>query len=189
MLDALRSATRPLHDQLDGAALSSRVTDGTATAEDYLALVRWQRHAHAKAEEGLAEFAWPPETDYAYRARGPVLEAEAVALGLPTIRVRALQPPATLAAATGRAYVLEGSSLGGNMILGKLRGNERLVGRSDFAFYAFQREVGLRQWRAFAAFAKTQDWTPAQVAEASAEAVKVFGVFAAAQQRPLDPLA
>ena len=181
LLPHLRAATRPLHEQLDGAALSTRVTDGTLAPDGYRALLTWQRHAHAVAESGLADFPWP--ADYRYRPRTPVLTAEAEALGLPPERVRMLQPPASLAAATGRAYVLEGSSLGGNMILGKLRANEQLRGASDFAFYTFQRDVGLRQWRAFAAFAKTWDWSAEEVEDAGAAAVRVFGVFAEAQTR------
>ena len=178
MLSHLRATTQPLHARLDAAPLSARVTDGTLAPDDYRALLAWQRHAHAVAEAGLVDFDWPGA--YRYRARTPALTAEATALGLPTARARALRPPATLAAATGRAYVLEGSSLGGNMILGHLRANQRLSGLSDFAFYAFQRDVGLRQWRAFAAFAKTHDWTPEEIEAAGEEAVEVFGVFAKA---------
>ena len=178
MLPHLRVATRPLHARLDAAPLSSRVTDGTLTPDDYRALISWQRHAHAIAEAGLADFPWP--ADYRYRARTPALTSEAAALGLPTARVRALRPPASLAAATGRAYVLEGASLGGNMILGHLRRNGLLAGLSDFGFYTFQRDVGLGQWRSFAAFAKTRDWSPEAEATAGEEAARVFGVFAEA---------
>ena len=178
LLPHLRAVTRPLHDRLDGAALSARVTDHTLTPTHYRALLSWQRHAHAVAENGLADFPWP--ADYRYRPRWPTLDAEAATLDLPTERVRALARPATLAAATGRAYVLEGASLGGNMILGHLRANEALAGLSEFAFYTFQRDVGLGQWRSFAAFAKTHDWSPAEVDVAGEEAIKVFGVFAQA---------
>ena len=179
LLQALRSATRPLHDELDGAAASRKIGEGTLTADDYRRLIAWQYRAHAVTEAGLEHFAWPGA--YRYSSREAVLQAEASALGLPLPRVRTLKPPRSLAGAAGRAYVLEGSSLGGNMILGHLRKNQRLVGLSDFDFYAFQRDVGLRQWRAFVAFAKTRDWSPAEVEEASAEAVSVFGVFAQAQ--------
>ena len=175
LLQALRTGTRALHEELDGAALSARITDGTLTAEDYRRLLTWQYHAHAVAENGLEGFDWP--RDYRYRRRGPALLAEGTALGLTLPRVRALRAPRSLAEATGRAYVLEGASLGGNVILGHLRRNERLAGLSDFEFYAFQRDVGLGQWRAFAAFAKTQDWTPEEMEEATGGAVQVFGVF------------
>ena len=175
LLQALRSATRPLHDELDGAAASRKIGEGTLTADDYRRLIAWQYRAHAVAEGGLEDFSWPGP--YRYRRRGPALLAEARALGLPLPLVRALQPPQTLARATGRAYVLEGSSLGGNKILGHLRRNARLAGLSDFDFYAFQRDEGLGQWRGFTAFAKTRDWTPEEVGEAQVEAVRVFGVF------------
>lgn len=174
----LRAATQPHHARLDAAPLSARVTDGTLDPDDYRALVAWQHRAHAVAEAGLGDFPWP--TEYRYAPRLPVLAAEAATLALPTPRVAALPPAVSLAAAAGRAYVLEGSSLGGNMILGHLRGNARLTGLSDFAFYGFQRGLGLRQWRSFTAFAKTRNWTPAEAKEASAEAAVVFGVFARA---------
>ena len=175
LLHALRAGTRALHDQLDGAALSGRITDGTLSATDYVSLVTWQYAAHAAAEEGLEGFPWPGA--YRYRGRRAVLSSEAEALGLQLPRVRTLAPPRSLTEATGRAYVLEGSSLGGNMLLGHLRSNERLASLGDFGFYAFQRDVGLRQWRAFVTFAKAQAWTAQEVDAAVADAREVFGVF------------
>lgn len=191
MLEELRAATRPLHDRLDGAPLSGRVTDGTLTVDDYRALIGWQHAAHAEAEGGLEDFDWPE--GYAYRSRGGVLHAEALTLGLATIRPEELKAPASLAAAAGRAYVLEGSSLGGNMVLGHLQRNERLAGLSSLDFYSFQREVGAGQWRRFLAFAKTWGWSQEEVQEAVTEAKTVFGVFAGVQRgrkaRPLTPAA
>lgn len=176
LLTALRQATRPLHDRLDSAPASARITDGTLSPGDYRALIGWQRRAHGVAEGGLAAYPWPDA--YAYRERSTVLDAEARQLGLGSIRLKELRAPATLAAAVGRAYVLEGSSLGGNMILGHLRRNAAVAGLSELAFYTFQREVGAGQWRRFLAFAKTREWSEAEVAIACEEAVLVFGVFA-----------
>ncbi len=182
LLERLRSATRPLHDQLDGAALSGRITDGTLDLPAYRRLVDWQLHAHLTAEPGLHDFAWP--ASYTYRARTLVLTEEAVLLGLelPVVH-EALRPPASLAVAVGRAYVLEGSSLGGNMILGHLQRNPQLRGVQHFGFYEFQRANGVVQWRHFLAFAKTLTFAEAEAAACVTAAREVFEVFAKAQPR------
>ncbi len=175
LLERLRTATRPLHDKLDGAPISTSVMDGTLTAEDYRVLVAWQLRAHLVAEEGLAEFGWPGE--YRYVARLPALLAEAGHLRLVVPEVTSLAAPGSLAEAMGRAYVLEGSSLGGNMILGHLKGNEGLKASAPFAFYDFQRREGLGQWRGFLAFVRTIDFGDAEVEVCEAAAVRVFEIF------------
>ncbi len=179
LLAQLRTATRPLHDDLDGAPISTSVTDGTLTAEDYRTLIEWQLKAHLVAEHGLADFDWPGE--YRYVARLPALRGEAAQLRIGEPKVESLPAPRSLAEAVGRAYVLEGSSLGGNMILGQLKSNERLADAAPFAFYDFQRREGLRQWRQFTAFAKTLDLIAAEEAESRAAAVETFKVFGGVQ--------
>ena len=175
LLAQLRLHTRALHDRLDGTALSGRVTDQTLSADDYRALVRWQITAHAVAEHGLADYRWPG--DYAYVSRQGALRAEATAMGVEVPEVEPLPPPMTLSTAVGRAYVLEGSSLGGNMILGHLKANPAITAFAPFSFYDFQRRVGLQQWRAFTAFAKTREWSETEVAEAVQAAKEVFAGF------------
>lgn len=183
LLALLRDATRERHDALEGIGPAAAIVDGSVGPGGYEAVIAWQRSAHAVAEVGLAGFDWPGDA-YAYRARGGALGAEAIQAEV--VSLPAIAPPDSTAAAVGRAYVLDGSALGGNLILGHLRRNPRLAAYAPFPFYAFQREIGLAQWRAFAAFAKTVDWPEDQRATAVCEARRVFDVFAAAYAATLD---
>ena len=152
--------------------------EGTLAPAAYRRFIAWQYLAHARSEPGLAEFPWRDHAaDYAYAARLPQLNQEVAAADRPV--AEPLPPPATLAVATGRAYVLEGSSLGGNVIFGHLERNPRLAAFAPFAHYAFQRAHGVGQWRRFAAFAKTHVWSAAEAEEAVVAAREVFDVFLA----------
>ena len=173
LLAHLRAHTRDAHDRLEALGLARGLTTGELDASGYARVLRWQRRAHVAVEGGLADFDWPG--DYHYVPRANTLASEAIAP--PAEPVRALSRPASLAAATGRAYVLEGSSLGGNAILGHLRDNPAVAAYAPFPFYAFQREVGLVQWRRFVAFAKTRAWSVVEAEEAATAAREVFGVF------------
>lgn len=184
LLEQLRTGTRPLHDRLDGAALSARVMDGTLSAEDYRRLIDWQLHAHLVAEHGLLGFAWPG--DYRYVSRLPALLAEMTHLGLSMPNVEPLAVPRSMAEATGRAYVWSVLRSVGDMILGHLRGNVALRDCGPFPFYDFQRREGLAQWRKFVAFAKTLDMDAGAQETCVAAAKEVFGVFASVGERSLD---
>lgn len=182
LLADLRASTRPQHDALEALGPSRRLTDGTLDADGYEGVIAWQRHAHALAEGGLRQYPWPGP--YAYRPRGDALARESVPPALR--RIRPLRAPDSLAAAVGRAYVFEGSALGGNVILGHLRANPRLAGYAPFPFYAFQREVGLSQWRAFVAFASGRAWSSDEATVAKAAAQEAFAAFAPGE-RASDP--
>ena len=177
LLGILRERTRPLHDQLDSAPLSRRLFEPGLTRPEYQRLVSGQAVAHAATEVGLAAFAWPGP--YRYHSRAEVL-AEVVGPSSSSGHgVAPLSPPEDLAAAVGRAYVLEGASLGGARILKRLRATPALSGES-FPFYTHQRDYGLRQWRSFVAFVGERDWDEAGEEQAVAAARRVFTIFGAA---------
>lgn len=183
LLTALRARTRPTHERLDASPFTARLTAGTLDADGYRALIRWQRRAHAEVELGLADFPWPAE--YAYASRAAALADERVADNRDPTDAdaeeeetdTALQPPTDLATATGRAYVLEGSSLGGNLILGHLRANSSLAAFAPFPLYAHQRTDGMPQWRAFVTFAASRSWTADETAIACEAAAEAFAAF------------
>ena len=175
LLRHLRTGTRAAHDALEAGGPGRRLTGGRLTPRAYEAVVAWQRVAHAAAEVGLERFDWP--ATYGYRSRRPSLAAEAVHEPGAPPPPPPLTPPPTLAAAVGRAYALEGSALGGNVILGHLQRNRRLAPYAPFPFYRFQRDIGLAQWRAFGQFVSERDWSPREREEAVAEAGQTFDVF------------
>ena len=176
LLHELRSATRPLHNQLDSLPLSESLFEQRCTPQQYGELISWQWAAHKISECGLATFEWP--STFGYRSRLEALKQESVELN--DKLSEQLAPPSTLASATGRAYVLCGSALGGKTILGHLRANPKLAQFSPFPFYLYQREHGLQQWRDFMGFVSKKTWSTTEISEAVEEAKTTFGVFAKA---------
>ena len=176
LLTYLRSQTAELHALLDARPLAQAVLDECLDVAGYTELIRWQYTAHLRAETGLADFAWP--TEYRYHARLPVLQREQVAL--PTGVDDGLAAPQSVAEATGRAYVLCGSALGGNRILSHLMRTPGLADFAPFPFYSHLREAGIAEWKAFTAFAKTRHWTPAEQHQAGEAAIATVRVFAKA---------
>ena len=178
LLNHLRAGTCAAHDALEQSGPGPRLTGDDLTASEYERVIAWQRAAHDAAEGGLEGFDWPEA--YGYRSRRSSLAAEAVdeASGPPP--PPPLAAPSSLAAAVGRAYVFEGSALGGNAILGHLQRNPRLTAYAPFPFYRFQRDTGLAQWQAFGRFVASRSWSSAEGETAVAEARRVFAAFAAA---------
>ncbi|NOK16047.1 biliverdin-producing heme oxygenase [Corallococcus carmarthensis] len=157
LLQRLKTETRPHHERTEGVV---RLMDARLTPQDY------QRHL--EAFHGLylpleALLAGPlsalePALKLEARWKTPLLEEDLRAMGHDTASLarlpRASPLPSLpgLAEALGCAYVLEGSTLGGQLILRHLTrhfGPDARVG--TFAFFrAYGEQVG-PMWRAFGA--------------------------------------
>jgi heme oxygenase (biliverdin-IX-beta and delta-forming) len=153
----LKTETRPHHERTEAVV---RLMDAHLTPADYL--------RHLEAFHGLylpleALLAGPlsalgPELDWEARRKTALLEEDLRAMGHDTASLerlpRAVPLPAVpgLAEALGAAYVMEGSTLGGQLILRHLTrhfGPDARVG--TFAFFrAYGDQVG-PMWRAFGA--------------------------------------
>ena len=162
----LRAATAPAHDELERLSGSRRITDGRLTPAEYDRLIDWQARAHRHLEPLVLGYATP---EYRYRSRRDVLDF-APHEGVPDL-------PTDRLVSLGTAYVLEGGSLGGTVILKHLRANPGLASRAPFPFYAAQAEFGVPQWRAYLTHLAGLTLTDAEEERVVAAAVAAFATF------------
>ncbi|RKG60691.1 heme oxygenase [Corallococcus sp. AB011P] len=154
-MQRLRTETRPHHERTEGAV---RLMDAHLTPADYQRQLEAFYGLYLPLEALLAGplAALEPALDSRARWKTPLLDADLRAMGHDTASLarlpRASSLPALpgLAEALGCAYVLEGSTLGGQLILRHLTrhfGPDARVG--NFAFFrAYGDQVG-PMWRAF----------------------------------------
>ena len=108
----LRAATRAAHDQVDAAYSHWDLGDRAG----YTAFLSAQARAFLPVEAALADASPAPLGDWSQRARAPLLIADLADLGV-TAPAGERVAFATPSAMLGGFYVLEGSRLGGAMLL------------------------------------------------------------------------
>ena len=126
MLPILRDGTRDLHEHIER---HMGLTERFASTREYRTLLERYYGFYAPLEEQLAsqryEAAWAAlDMDFVCRRKIPLLESDLHALGLTTADIAALKrcpsdrlPRASTAAElAGCAYVMEGATLGGQVI-------------------------------------------------------------------------
>ncbi|MCP9236748.1 biliverdin-producing heme oxygenase [Lewinella sp. JB7] len=163
LLERLRTATRPLHTELERVTWGDKIMDGTLTSEQYLTLIDWQRRVHETLEPTVADFT---TARYRYRPRFPLGSGARSAGAMNGER------------AIGTLYVLEGASLGGSIIYRKLCANPALSAHAPFPFYREQSEWGLQQWRSYVELLHELQPTDEAIEQAVSGAEDAFRLFA-----------
>lgn len=150
ILERLRAETRPAHEAIErDLAWESRV----ATLADYRGLLARFWGFHAVLEPALAASLDEP-TFFDPRRRLAHLAADLQVLGLDDVAIRALPRPfLTLprdrATSFGALYVLEGSTLGGQVIAKHIGRQLGLTAENGCRYYiAHGRDTGA-MWKAF----------------------------------------
>ena len=177
-MSALRADTRPSHARLESRlgverSVSSRLT--------YLALMSAQFGFHVPLEQRLAQVPWPAALQTALelerRRKSPLLERDLGILGLSAQEVHALPICAvlpqveTIDDALGCLYVIEGATLGGQLLLRAAK-RELGIGPQDGAAFlsSYGRDVG-RMWTRF------RDVLAEACSDADAAAAKAVETF------------
>jgi len=144
----LRHRLAPVHLALEQA---SGMPDSIVTRHDYIASLQMYHTLFSQLEQALAahaDGAWG--SDFTPIRRAPLLRNDLRRLGA-FVRppAAALPPLAGFAQALGVRYVLEGSALGGQVILAALsqRLGAQIAGATSF--FAGAGRDGLASWRAF----------------------------------------
>ncbi len=172
---ALRDATRAHHERTETAVdLLTRIH----SMEAYRAMVARFLGLHAPLEDALAGLPWADAgLDFDARRRTDALRADLADLGVDveTVEMCADVPhPTTLAAGLGSLYVLEGASLGGQIIA---RDATAALGTDATRFFRGDgREVG-PMWRAFGRALDSSLDTPERLDEATQAAAETFDLF------------
>jgi len=152
----LKSETRPQHEQLEQHPLSQALMAVPPRLDAISTLLQKFYGFYVPVEARLMQ---QPGFDFAARSKVRALEFDLAILGIKAAALPlcpTLPPINTLADALGCAYVLEGATLGGQII------NRHLSRHLDqrFAFYSsYGEEVGI-MWKAFGAFANSYATTP-----------------------------
>lgn len=170
VLDALRDATRDMHSRLDGElAIASEPPDGPLYLRHVAAMLGWI----APLEEALRGAVWPPGLEIERRLRKmDWLVTDLVVGGVSGEAIRALPrcghvPPVDdPARCFGALYVMEGSTLGGQILYRRLA--PHLPGWPLATLTGYGRGTG-RMWRIFVATLEQVGTAPG-FAEASARA-------------------
>ncbi len=172
---ALRDATRTHHERTEAAVdLMARLH----SLDAYRAMVARFLGLHAPLEDALAGLPWADAgLDFEARRRTPALRADLDALGVDAATVEMcpdVPHPATLAAGLGSLYVLEGASLGGQIIA---RDATAALGTDATRFFRGDGRAVGPMWRAFGrALDSTLD-TPERLGEATRAAADTFDLF------------
>jgi len=185
-LARIRDATRDAHDRLDGRlALDRRLR----TRADYADLLADQLGLFDPLERVLAAADWTGTgIRMAERARTPLLEADLRDLGVDPDAVERSPVPAIRgrAEAFGCLYVLEGSRLGGRLIL-KDHGPRLGISEASAGRFLSAGAGGTVGWRSFRADFAAACADPGYLDAAVAAATRVFAAFEARLTRRIAP--
>jgi heme oxygenase len=148
ILQKLKESTRQQHEDVEGAV---DVMSKLFSLEDYKKLIAKFRSFYSAYEPTLP-YADLKEAgfDYDERRKLPSLEADAKALGLePGDQFTALPDVSSLAKAFGSIYVIEGSTLGGQVISRHLKEQLGLTPENGGAFFASYGSLVGPMWKQF----------------------------------------
>lgn len=172
---ALRAATSDAHERLD-ARFS---TFDLAHPVDYGAFLRAQAGAFFPMEDALdAACAEVVIADWPQRRRSAALRADLAALDLPEPAPVPVPVPASDAAILGALYVLEGSRLGGAMLIRRV---------PDTWPRSFLAGGNPTLWRALVKVLDERLSSQADIDEAAHSASSVFDAFASSASNILGP--
>ena len=184
LLNALRERTRIYHDQLES---SVEVMSPGLTPGRYLALLKSFYGFYLPVESSLqARGEWNHlDIDFSRRTKIPRMHQDFASLGLdeaqiakiPLCPVSALPPLVSFDDALGCAYVLEGATLGGQVISRHLHGLFDMDSTSGCAFFgSYGSEVG-PMWKSFVAALNSYPTTAEQSERIIVSACRTFESF------------
>lgn len=150
--EQLKSQTKELHDKVEASMNSNKIFDHTYTIEDYKNLLKQNALLIAKYEQAAievldAELGTSLELDK--RVKANVMQSELANLGLQyDASVKQDTTGISAAKALGILYVIEGSTLGGNVIARALSKNEAFK-EVTFNYFSFYKDQTGPMWTKF----------------------------------------
>jgi len=162
LMAILKAETRSYHERLERDPLSRGLVGAGITPDSYTAVLKVYYGLYAPMEARLIAAADWPALDFAMgrRLKAPLLRADLAHLGVPeqgmaTLpRCDFLPLVPKLPAAIGCMYVLEGATLGGQLIARHLQQTLGVDANGGAAFFnSYGPEVG-PLWKAYKSFAE-----------------------------------
>jgi heme oxygenase len=154
VLASLRARTRPLHDRIERTLdLPGRLR----SPDDYVGLLVRFYGFYAPLEERLGRVVGLDGLgiDFAARRKAVLLEGDLLALGMPRRRLGAvprcgrLPAPGDPAACLGCLYVLEGATLGGQIVRREVRRSLGLEAGAGCSFFGSYGDRVGEMWKEF----------------------------------------
>lgn len=181
----LRSSTQARHDRLNQHVLLSGLLQPGYSLANYRRLLLTLNRLYSGLEPELTAFANGSAVvfDFAPRVKLPWLQADLRHFRVdPALFESALAPLCTPTIASigefvGTLYVIEGSTLGGQMIAKCIRQHLGLTPSGGARFYYGYGEATASMWQGFIEFAESIVEDPAQVAAAEIASGSVFELF------------
>ncbi|RYE33050.1 MAG: hypothetical protein EOP42_08705 [Sphingobacteriaceae bacterium] len=187
--ETLKQATNNQHDYLEQLMFVDNIMNGTLSVEEYKQILTTNYFVHAVLEKSLFENLNPDlqselQIDKRFKLAALTKDLQELNIDLPNTDLTKNYAVNTEndAAILGALYVLEGATLGGNVIVKKLKVNSFLQPYNlSFYYYQVYGENLVANWKQFCQVLNTSVDTDAY--ETSIQnALKVFDCFALAQQ-------
>jgi heme oxygenase len=185
---SLRQATQDLHARLEQSGVFSRLMQADVTVDDYVRALRALHRSYSTFEPGMVQGLQRIDPQYDYLARLPLLQKDLTRLGAmraATEVAPALASMCSRPATLALLYVVEGSSLGGQLALRQLQARLGPAVTGAMAFYALDGGLEKQAWRQAQALLRSQLSNAQESASTLVEARKVFELFIAQAGNPL----
>jgi len=181
-MEQLKNSTADLHEALEAVAQSQRIMDKSLTLTQFQQMMANHYRLHWLLEPTLAASLDRTLPELAYGSQRTKLSALVEDLESLDLKPADLQTglPETvpelnsLATALGVAYVLEGSSLGGQVIRKALSQHPEISARCSFAYYRHYGSDVRQRWVDFAATVNQRLSTAAEQQAACQAAQQTF---------------
>jgi heme oxygenase len=183
--ETLKQATSPDHDQLEQLMYVGNIMAGTLTIEQYKQILITNYIVHKNFEHTLFSALSPElaqELNLPHREKLAALKKDMDELNIPetendTEEITFHKNDAEL---LGAMYVLEGATLGGSVIVKRLKANPNFEGL-NFNYYQVYSNQLIPMWKRFCEVLNQQPESTFNDAVAGAK--KMFGYIAAVQQQ------
>jgi heme oxygenase len=185
---SLRQATQDLHARLEQSCVFSRLMQADVTVDDYVRALGALHRSYSTFEPRMIQGLQRIDRHYDYRGRLPLLQRDLTRLGVApqaTEVTPALAPPCSRPATLALLYVVEGSSLGGQLVMRQLQARLGPAVTGAMAFYALDGGLEKQPWRQAQALLRSQLSNAQESASTLIEARKVFELFIAQAGNPL----
>jgi heme oxygenase len=177
----LREATAVAHQRLEDRMNIMGLTGSRGT---YRALLARFFGIYQPLEEQLARIGWSAAGfDFVKRHKAGILKRDLEVLGLSPDEVdalplcRRLPPLASLPQGLGALYVLEGATLGGQIIIRQVREKLAIGETTGGAFFAGYGAATGSMWRSFLEVLEHEGGTPSAALEVEQSALATFSCF------------
>lgn len=187
--ETLKQATQKNHDELEELMFVNDIMSGSLTLRQYKQILNTNYQVHKTVEDFLFNDLSPKvaeKLDLEHRKKLNALVADMQEALLPVLTAdndyTALDLENNDATILGAMYVLEGATLGGNVIVKRLKTNPNLAGLNlSFHYYQVYGDQLIANWKVFCSVLDTQ---PEDTFEQSIYgAKKIFDYIASIQQK------